>query len=105
MKDNNHEPVQVKNWRLLQMPPSTWGVDIGQLIQVCGRALDLRAVVREEGQQVLEVFCATDIEHAQAEVLVHQVAADEVLRRDINAQCSKEIGTLVDSVLNRATGR
>lgn len=94
----------VRQWRLLAMPPSVWGVDITQLLHVCGRTLDLRVVVGEQGEQVLEVFCATDDEHAQAETLLHQAAADEVLRRDINVQSSKEIAALVDSVLKRATG-
>jgi len=86
------------------MPPRAWGVDIGRLLQVCGRALDLRVAIVDKGQQVLEVFCATDDEHAQAETLLHQAAADEVLRSDINAKSSNEIGTLVDSVLKRAKG-
>lgn len=105
MKDNKSEAYPVKQWRRLAMPPSAWGIGTGKLLQVCGRVLDLRAVVGERGQQVLEVFCASDEEYAQAEALVHQAAADEVLRRDINAQCSKEIGTLVDAILKRATGR
>ncbi len=104
MKDSNPEQNPVKKWRQLLMPPSAWNVDIGQLIQVCGRALNLRAVVSEQGHQALEVFCATESEHAKAEALVHQAAADEVLRRDINSQHSKEIGALVDSVLKRASG-
>jgi hypothetical protein len=104
MKDNDSVAYPVKQWRQLALPPIAWGVDITQLLHVCGQTLDLRAVTSEQGQQVLEVFCSTDAEHAQAEALLHQAAADGVLRRDINAQCSKEIGTLVDSVLKRATG-
>jgi (p)ppGpp synthase/HD superfamily hydrolase len=61
-------------------------------------------VIGEQGQQLLEVFCATEDEQANAEALLHQAAADEALRRDINARCNKEIGTIVDSVLKRATG-
>lgn len=87
------------------MPPSAWGIHTSQLIRVCGRTLDLRAVMNEQGQQVLETFCTADDELAQVEALVHQAAADEVLRREINSRSSNEIGSLVDSVLKRATGR
>jgi hypothetical protein len=105
MKSSDSVLYAVKQWRRLAMPPSDWGVDITQLLHVCGRTLDLRAVMSEQGHQVLEVFCTSDDEQARAEALVHQAAADELLRSDINSQCSKEIGTLVDSVLKRATGR
>jgi hypothetical protein len=104
MKDGICKAHSIRQWRLLAMPPILWGVDIKQLLHVCGRRLDLRAVVNEQGQQEIEVFCATDDEHAQAEALVLQAAADEVLRSDINAKCSKQIVTLVDSVLKRAAG-
>lgn len=105
MKNIKSEANHIKQWRRLDMPPSAWSIDITQLTHVCGRVLDLRIVVTEQGRQVLEAYCATDLEVARAESLVHQAAADEVLRRDINSRCSNEIGTLVDSVLKRAMGR
>ncbi|WP_018079652.1 hypothetical protein [Thiobacillus denitrificans] len=105
MKDKNPAVFPVRQWRRVAMAPSDWGVEMKQLFHVCGRALDLRVVVGEQGQHVLEVLCATDDELAQAEALLHQSAADEALRRDIYTQCNKEIGMLVDSVLKRATGK
>lgn len=101
---NKLETYPVQQWRRLAMPPRAWGVDIWRLLQVCGRELVLRVAIDDKGQQVIEVFCSTEGEHAQAEMLLHQAAADEVLRSDINAESSKEIGMLVDSVLKRANG-
>ena len=105
MKNNDSVACPVKQWRRLAMPPYAWGVDTPQLLHVCGKTIDVRAVMSEQGQQMLEVFCATEDEYAQAESLVHQAAADAVLRKEINSRCGNEIGNLVDSVLKRATGK
>lgn len=105
MTDNDSAAHPVKQRRRLALPPLVWDVGITRLLHVCGQTLDLRAVMNEQGQQELEVFCATDAELAQAETLLHQAAADEVLRRDIHNRYSQEIAALVDSVLKRATGR
>lgn len=105
MKDNDSAAHSVKQWRRLALPPFVWDVGIAHLLHVSGQILDLRAVMNEQGQQVLEVFGATDAEIVQAEKLLHQAAADEVLRRDIHNRCDQEIDALVDSVLKRAMGR
>lgn len=91
------------DWRSVALPSELDKQSLESLLLVCGVMLKLRLPIGSTEEMVIEVYCRSGEEFATAESILHQAAADWLLRKKIRDKSDLRIRELVDNVLMRAS--
>lgn len=71
-----------------------------KIILVCSGKISLRIAADTNS---LEALTGSQQDHDEAEAMIHQALADEILRQKIKTQSDQQINNLVDGILIKAS--
>ncbi len=86
-------------WRSIDLPKDIGRHEAANIILLCSHNHCLRFDDSSLEKIKIQVHCQSDDEYIQAEALLTQAIADELLRKEIRRNNDPEIKLLVDAVL------
>lgn len=92
-------------WHSVALPEAFDSDAVNNLILKCGKILKIRKPKAKGKKPTVEVWIISANEIPSAESIVHQAAADLMLRRIILEKSDKKIQELSKTILEKASGR
>lgn len=97
-------PVPLQRWYPIRLNTFGGACSVQDVLRVLSHAGVQVRLVDSTAGDLAEVFCSAPEEAIQAETLLGQLLADQLLRQDILHKADGRITDLVDGLLARAAG-